>query len=77
MQNVTLSAKITGWVNVTVGSEDALKVALLKHGPISIAIDASQRTFSFYSNGVYYEPKCGKTPSYIFCVQLVIQCHFT
>lgn len=58
VQNVTLTAKITGWVNVTVGSEEALKVALFKHGPISIAIDASQRTFSFYSNGVYYEPKC-------------------
>ncbi|XP_065226229.1 digestive cysteine proteinase 1 [Planococcus citri] len=62
VQNVTLQAKITGYVNVTSGSEEALKVALLKHGPISVAIDASHRTFSFYSNGVYYEPKCGNTP---------------
>lgn len=57
--NVTLTARITGWVNVTSGSEPALRMALLKHGPISVAIDASHRTFSFYSNGVYYEPTCG------------------
>ncbi|XP_044264589.1 digestive cysteine proteinase 1 [Tribolium madens] len=52
-------AKITGYVNVTSNDENALRLALFKHGPISVAIDASQRTFSFYSNGVYYEPKCG------------------
>lgn len=55
--NVSLVAPITGWVNVTSGSANALKVALLKHGPVSVAIDASPRTFSFYSHGVYYEPK--------------------
>ncbi|XP_017777460.1 PREDICTED: digestive cysteine proteinase 1 [Nicrophorus vespilloides] len=59
VNNVTLTAKITGYVNVTSGDENALKLALLKHGPISVAIDASPRSFSFYSNGVYYEPKCG------------------
>lgn len=55
--NVTLVAPITGWVNVTSGDQNAMKVALLQHGPISVAIDASHKTFSFYSNGVYYEPK--------------------
>jgi hypothetical protein len=42
---------------VTTNDESALRMALFKQGPISVAIDASQRTFSFYSNGVYYEPK--------------------
>lgn len=55
--NVSLVAPITGWVNVTSGDPEALKLALLRHGPISVAIDASPRTFSFYSHGVYYEPK--------------------
>lgn len=59
INNVTMVAKITGWVNVTPNSEEALMMALLKHGPISVAIDASHKTFSFYSNGVYYEPTCG------------------
>lgn len=60
VDNVTLTAKITGYVNVTSGDEDALKVAMLKHGPISIAIDASHKSLSFYSSGIYFEPKCGK-----------------
>lgn len=60
IDNVTLTANITGYVNVTSGDADALKVALLKHGPISVAIDASRKTFSFYSNGIYYDPECGK-----------------
>ncbi|XP_069676606.1 digestive cysteine proteinase 1 [Periplaneta americana] len=59
VENVTLTAKITGYVNVTSGDIDALKVALAKHGPISVAIDASHKTFSFYSNGIYYDPECG------------------
>ncbi|XP_014247508.1 digestive cysteine proteinase 2 [Cimex lectularius] len=57
-----LTAKITGFVNVKNNDEDALKVALFKHGPISVAIDAAHKTFSFYSNGVYYEPECKNTP---------------
>ena len=52
---------IEKWVNVTSGDGDALKVALAKHGPISVGIDAAHKSLSFYSNGVYYEPKCGNT----------------
>jgi Papain family cysteine protease. len=51
---------MTGFVNVTPNSEDALKLALAKHGPVSVAIDASQKSFSFYVNGVYYDEKCSK-----------------
>ncbi|XP_026499984.2 digestive cysteine proteinase 1 [Vanessa tameamea] len=58
IDNVTLVTSIKGWVNVTAKNENALKLAIFKHGPISVAIDASHKTFSFYSNGVYYEPKC-------------------
>ncbi|CAB3361153.1 Hypothetical predicted protein [Cloeon dipterum] len=61
VDNVTVTATIKGFVNVTSGSVAALKLALSKHGPISVAIDASHKTFSFYSNGVYFEPKCGSS----------------
>lgn len=54
--NTTMHAKITGFVNVTTNDINSLKQAMLKNGPISVAIDASHKTFSFYSNGVYYEP---------------------
>lgn len=53
-------APITGYVNVTANNPDALKIALLKHGPISVAIDASQTTFTFYSNGIYHDKDCSK-----------------
>jgi hypothetical protein len=37
-----------------------LKVAIVTHGPAAVGIDASHKSFAFYSDGVYYEPKCGK-----------------
>jgi len=56
VQNVSnLVAPITGWVNVTSGDENAFKVALFKRGPLSVAIDASRRTFTFYSHVVFYD----------------------
>ncbi|KAF5280129.1 hypothetical protein FQA39_LY18131 [Lamprigera yunnana] len=58
INNVVLTAKITGYVNVTSHSLTALRQAIVAKGPISVAIDAGHRTFSFYSNGVYYEPEC-------------------
>ena len=42
------------------GNVSALVVAIYEQGPISIAIDASLKTFSFYSNGVYYDSSCGE-----------------
>lgn len=55
-------ASITGYVNVTSNNPDALKIALLKHGPISIAIDASRPTFTFYSNGIFHDKNCKNDP---------------
>lgn len=56
-KNIAHVAEINGWVNVSRGNSNALKVALLKNGPNSVSIDASPRSFSFYTNGIYYEPK--------------------
>ncbi|XP_029638963.1 digestive cysteine proteinase 1 [Octopus sinensis] len=53
---------LKGYVNVTSGSEDALKAAIFKFGPVSVAIDAAHKSLSFYANGVYYEEKCGSGP---------------
>ena len=53
-------AQLTGYVNITSGDQDALTAAIATKGPISVAIDASHKSLSFYANGVYYEPQCGK-----------------
>lgn len=55
-QNVGATDK--GFVDLPAGDEDALMKAAATIGPISVAIDASQQSFQFYSGGVYYEPEC-------------------
>uniref|UniRef100_A0A674J7Q0 Peptidase C1A papain C-terminal domain-containing protein n=1 Tax=Terrapene triunguis TaxID=2587831 RepID=A0A674J7Q0_9SAUR len=51
-----LLANITGYVNVT-----ALRAAVFKNGPVAVSIDASLKSFIFYSNGIYYDPQCGES----------------
>ena len=60
---MTSRVHIKGFKNVTSGDLGALKIAIAQEGPISVAIDASHMSFVFYSNGVYYEPKCGQSKS--------------
>lgn len=73
-----LTARVQSYTNVTSGDAEALKVALFKNGPVAVSIDASHRSFVFYSHGVYYEPACGKFPShscsYVWQQWLVL-CH--
>jgi C1A family cysteine protease len=56
-----MALQIQSYGNVTSGDLDALKVAIAKHGPVSVGIDAAHKSLSFYSDGVYFEPECGNT----------------
>lgn len=58
-KTITPVVKLKNYVNVTSGDLQALKFAIAHQGPISVAIDASHLSLSFYANGVYYEPQCG------------------
>ena len=53
-------ARISMYVNTAPGNETSLMMAIAERGPISVAIDASHKSFNFYSHGVYYEPACGE-----------------
>lgn len=46
-----VGAKCTGYVDVTVGDEDALKEAVATIGPVSVGIDASHSSFQLYESG--------------------------
>lgn len=50
-------AKLQGYTDVTSGNETALFTEL-HYGPVSVAIEADQSSFQFYSSGVFTGP-CG------------------
>jgi len=53
-------AHINGFVRVKKNNSDALKVALVTHGPIASSVNSDRKTFRFYSHGIYDDPDCGK-----------------
>jgi cathepsin L len=53
-----VAATLTTFHDVTTGSEAALLQAV-NIGPVSIAIEADQSCFQFYSGGILSDPSCG------------------
>ncbi|XP_077432422.1 cathepsin S, ortholog2, tandem duplicate 1 isoform X2 [Vanacampus margaritifer] len=54
------AANCSRYIALPKGDEGALKQTLAVVGPISVSIDASRRTFAFYSSGVYDDPLCSQ-----------------
>ena len=60
--NKDVCVKIQKIIVTPQGDVSALRQFSAMRGPIQVAIDASCPTFSFYSGGVYYDPKCKNGP---------------
>jgi len=54
------AATLSSFQDIAQGDENALLQAVYTT-PVSVAIDASQQSFQFYSSGVYNEPDCSST----------------
>lgn len=52
------AAKFRGYARVPPYDEAALMEAVYSRGPLSISMDASQDSFTFYSSGIYQEDAC-------------------
>lgn len=55
-----VTAKVKGYKTVAPGVE-SVKAALVHLGPLSVAMDASRRSFQLYRRGVYSDPECSDT----------------
>ena len=66
--------QLQNYVNITAYDQQALKFAIAHMGPVSVAIDASHKSLSFYANGVYYDSACGKLNSIIHFTAGTIFC---
>ncbi|CAI8034606.1 Cathepsin L [Geodia barretti] len=60
---------MSGCVCISSGSEDDLQMALAYIGPLSVAVDASNNAFKYYSGGVYSSTQCSS--SYLTHAMLV------
>lgn len=58
--SANVGATISGYKDVTSGSETALQTAVAAQ-PVSVAIDASHNSFQLYTSGVYYEAACSSS----------------
>jgi len=53
-----VATTISGYTDVTSGDQNSL-IAAVAIGPVSVAIEADQACFQFYSSGILNDPSCG------------------
>ncbi|KAH8335685.1 hypothetical protein KR074_009265 [Drosophila pseudoananassae] len=61
LDNVTLAATDSGFVQLGMGNETQLAIAVATVGPIAASLDSSSKLFHFYKGGIYDNPLCSDT----------------
>ncbi|XP_070137794.1 cathepsin L1-like [Drosophila bipectinata] len=61
LDNVTFGATDSGFVQLAMGNETQLAIAVATVGPIAVALDSSSGSFHYYNGGIYDEPLCSDT----------------
>ncbi|XP_076155600.1 cathepsin L-like peptidase [Alosa pseudoharengus] len=56
-----IGAYCSGYMRLPYGDEGTLKAYVAYVGPVSVSIDAGQKSFQYYSSGVYNEPHCSSS----------------
>ena len=59
-KTTTIEARVTGYVDIPMADEEALKIAVATQGPVSIAIGVALG-FGDYKEGVYFDKNCSQT----------------
>jgi len=60
--SVRKAVQLDGFYNVTAYDAEALRLAIFENGPVTVAINANPKAFTFYSNGVFSDPSCSGKP---------------
>jgi hypothetical protein len=55
--NASRAGHFSGYLEVASRDEEALMEALVTHGPVAVAVDASLDNFRFYAEGVYRDKR--------------------
>jgi hypothetical protein len=49
---------LSNYIDIEMGNEEMLKVAIATVGPVSVNIQASRLGFIFYKSGIFYDKGC-------------------
>lgn len=53
-----LIGRLKDYMSIDEGDEETIEHVLNNVGPIAVGIDATHKSFTDYTEGIYYEPKC-------------------
>lgn len=66
--SIVNGSRVTSYLELTAGDENALKAAVATMGPVSVAVKATSKEFMFYNGGILTNDGCGPELSHAVLV---------